>query len=93
MDAIVALLISRATPGKFAKCTADTCPIEKSVYGYYPNKPVNIILIALFGISMILHFWQGFKSRSWTFLLALGIGSFGEATGDIASQNHRLEAD
>ncbi len=83
IEAIIAELLSRAE--RPSQCTKDTCTIKQSVYGYYPNKPVNIILIVLFGICMIAHIYQALKSRSWTFLVALGVGCFGEATGEWES--------
>lgn len=81
MESFVELL-TRAAKQTTKDCTVDTCPVSASVYGYYPNKPVTLILIVLFGISMILHIYQAIKSRSWTFLVALGVGCFGESVGE-----------
>lgn len=81
MESFVELL-TRATKQSTKNCTVDTCPVSASVYGYYPNKPVTLILIVLFGISMFLHIFQGVKSRSWTFVVALGVGCFGESVGE-----------
>ncbi|KAI9054228.1 hypothetical protein LZ554_001396 [Drepanopeziza brunnea f. sp. 'monogermtubi'] len=83
---ILELLQSRAPPARAAggqRCTKDICTVEQSVYGYYPNKPVTLVLIVLFGLCMIAHIIQALRSRSWTFLVALGIGCFGEATGYV----------
>ncbi|KAH9211880.1 RTA1 like protein-domain-containing protein [Leptodontidium sp. 2 PMI_412] len=82
MESFVELL-TRAAKQTTKDCTVDTCPVSASVYGYYPNKPVTLILIVLFGISMILHIYQAIKSRSWTFLVALGVGCFGESVGYV----------
>ncbi|KAK0120004.1 hypothetical protein ONS95_011422 [Cadophora gregata] len=76
-------LLSRAERQSTKNCTIDTCPVSSSVYGYYPNKPVTLILVVLFGLSMIAHIVQGLRSRSWTFLVALGIGCFGESVGYV----------
>lgn len=80
IDQVAEVLLSRAVHNA-KNCTKDTCSVKDSVYGYYPSKPVNIILVAIFAISMFAHFYQGIRSKSWTFLVALGIGTFGEAVG------------
>ncbi|KAF8862242.1 RTA1-domain-containing protein [Acephala macrosclerotiorum] len=82
MDQVVEVLLSRAVHNA-KNCTKDTCSVKDSVYGYYPSKPVNIILVAIFAISMFAHFYQGIRSKSWTFLVALGIGTLGEAVGYV----------
>jgi hypothetical protein len=79
MEALAALLEPRA--GKYASCRLDTCPVSTSVYGYLPNKPINIIFVALFTLSFLAHLFQGLKTRSWTFVIAFGIGTFAEAAG------------
>lgn len=86
MEAIIAELLPRAQRiHSTAGCTLDTCSVKNSVYGYFPNKPVSIILVVLFGISMILHLVQGIRSKSWTFVAALTVGCFGEAVGEYLS--------
>lgn len=62
-------------------CTIETCPVSESVYGYYPSKPVNLLLAVLFGISLVVHGWQGIRWKSWTFLVALGVGTLLELIG------------
>ncbi|KUJ16877.1 RTA1-domain-containing protein [Mollisia scopiformis] len=63
--------------------TKETCSVGESVYGYYPSQPVNVILVAIFAISFIANLFQGIKSRSWTFTIALGVGTSAEAVGYI----------
>lgn len=67
--------------GKYASCTLDTCPLSDSVYGYLPNLPVSAIFVAIFVLSLTAHLFQRLKSKSWTFVLAFGIGTFAEAAG------------
>ncbi|KAF2805476.1 sphingoid long-chain base transporter RSB1 [Mytilinidion resinicola] len=66
---------------KFKDCTSDTCPISASVYGYNPSIAANGIFCALFAISFFLHIFQGVKWKSWSFLISMAIGVFGEAVG------------
>lgn len=79
MDPLLFSLSPRAA--NFANCTLSTCPVSDSVYGYLPTKAGTLIFIALFAISFIVHMVQGIKSKSWTFLVALGVGTLSEAVG------------
>lgn len=79
MVSILEVLLPRAN--QYAHCTKSTCPVEHSVYGYYPSKVGTLIFLALFVISLFLHLFQGIKWRSWTFLIALAVGCFLEAFG------------
>jgi hypothetical protein len=64
-----------------AGCTLETCPVSESVYGYLPSKPLNIVFLAIFALSLIVHVFQGIRHRSLTFLVALALGTFTEAVG------------
>jgi hypothetical protein len=79
METHLSHLLPRAA--KFADCTLDTCPVSESVYGYLPSKPATLAFIALFAISFIAHFIQGIRAKSWTFLVALGVGTLSETVG------------
>lgn len=80
MDVYEAFLLRRA--GQYAHCTLDTCPVSDSLYGYLPSKPVNMILVAIFALSCLVHLIQGVKNRCWTFLVCFGIGTAAEAVGE-----------
>ncbi|KAE9380228.1 RTA1-domain-containing protein [Stipitochalara longipes BDJ] len=69
--------------GQYANCTLDTCPVSESLYGYLPSNPVNLIFVALFATSCLLHVIQGLKNRCWTFLFCFGIGTATEAIGYV----------
>lgn len=66
-------------------CTAVTpdCPVGATLYGYYPNIGVNTFFAALFGIILVAQIVIGSWTRTWTFMLAVGIGVFGEMVGYI----------
>ncbi|OCL03125.1 RTA1-domain-containing protein [Glonium stellatum] len=82
MTAFTSHLLPRA-PGKYANCTMETCPIKFSIYGYNPSKPANIAFCAIFGLSLIAHIIQGIRWKSWSFLIVMSIGIFGEAVGYV----------
>jgi hypothetical protein len=63
--------------GGWGECSLDTCPIEWSVFQYQPNLAANALFIAIFGTSMLVHLYQGYRWKQWTFagLVALGCAS------------------
>jgi len=71
--------------GHYGLCTAVTpdCPVTDTLYGYYPNLGANAFFAALFAILLIAQLIIGTWTRTWTFMLAVGIGIFGEMTGYI----------
>jgi hypothetical protein len=69
------------TYGPNANCTLSVCNVTTSVYKYRPSLAANIVFIVLFGISLIGQIVQGFKWRSWTFLIAMFLGCVTEMVG------------
>lgn len=63
--------------GGWGECSLETCPIEWSVFQYQPNLAANSLFIAIFGASMLVHLYQGYRWKQWTFagLVALGCAS------------------
>lgn len=64
-------------------CTAlsDLCPVEETIYGYFPDLAGNAFFLAFFILSMIISVGQGVKYKTWTYMTALAVGSFAEAIG------------
>jgi hypothetical protein len=67
--------------GKNANCTLDVCEVDWSILEYQPSLPGNSAIIALFGISMIVHIVQGTKWKSWDFMVCMIIGCLDEIIG------------
>ncbi|KKK15208.1 hypothetical protein P175DRAFT_0344594 [Aspergillus ochraceoroseus IBT 24754] len=57
------------------------CPIEATTYGYYPNLGGNIFFAVFFGVLGLVQVTLGAYFRSWTIMIALGIGAFMELAG------------
>jgi hypothetical protein len=57
------------------------CPVELTTYGYYPNLTVNAFFVALFGLLCISQIGIGTLRRTWTYMLAMVLATFGEAVG------------
>lgn len=65
----------------FGECTLQTCDIEQSLFGYRPSLVASGVFIALFGISLLIHLVQGFRSRRWTFASLMALGCAVEMVG------------
>ena len=57
------------------------CPVEASIYGYYPSLPANAFLTAWFAALFIPNVVFGIYYKAWTYILALGVGCAIEALG------------
>lgn len=71
------------TFGPRANCTLDLCPLEASLLQYQPNVPANGIFIAVFGLLMLVHTWQGVKTRTWGFMSSMIVGCILEIVGYV----------
>lgn len=65
------------------KSVTPECPVSGTLYGYYPNLGANAFFAALFGILLVAQLIIGTYTRTWTFMLAVGLGIFGEMAGYI----------
>ncbi|KAF5670553.1 phospholipid-translocating ATPase [Fusarium heterosporum] len=71
------------TFGPQANCTLDTCPIEASILRYQPNIPANAVFIGVFGLSIVIHAFQGIKMRTWGFMASMMAGCILEIIGYV----------
>lgn len=62
-------------------CTWETCTIEQTVFQYQPSLPANVFFIAIFGVSLLVHLYQGFRWRQWTFASLFALGCASEMIG------------
>ena len=69
----------------YQSCTHVTpeCPVQATTYGYYPNLGGNIFFTAFFGVLGVCQLGLGVYFRTWTFMVALGVGTFMEMAGYI----------
>jgi len=57
------------------------CPVEQTIYGYYPNLGANVFFCAFFGLCAFLQFVFGLRWKTWTFMIALTFGCISECLG------------
>ncbi|KAF5024218.1 hypothetical protein F66182_3732 [Fusarium sp. NRRL 66182] len=69
------------TFGPEANCTLELCPLETSILRYQPNMVASAIFIAVFGVSMLIHAFQGIKMRTWGFMSSMMAGCVLEMIG------------
>lgn len=71
-------------PSQFCtEVSLPNCPVERTIYGYYPSLPANAFFCAWFGLFLILNLIFGIRYKTWTYMLALGLGCVTEAIGYI----------
>ena len=57
------------------------CPVEATIYGYYPDLGANAFFCVIFGVCLAVQIYQGIRWKTWTFLVALGLGCLSESIG------------
>ena len=64
-------------------CTdvSPACPLEYTIYGYYPSLPANALFTAWFALLFFPNIIFGIYYKAWTYMLALAVGCAVEATG------------
>lgn len=68
-----------------SNCTEVTaaCPVRASNIGYYPTLSANAVPAIVFLIGLLIQLVIGIRRRTWSYLVALGIGSFLETIGYV----------
>ncbi|OCK73117.1 sphingoid long-chain base transporter RSB1 [Lepidopterella palustris CBS 459.81] len=59
------------------------CPVTGTIYGYYPSLPANAFFCGFFVLISIVQLALGIRYRTWTFMLALLLGTASESVGYI----------
>lgn len=72
-------------PTKFStdNCTDVSiyCPVEFTIYGYYPNLGANAFFLAIFALCFGVQLCLGIRYKTWTYFIALVLGCLAEAIG------------
>ena len=67
----------------FSTCDAVSalCPVEATTYGYRPNLGANAFFLSAFALCTLGQLYLSIRYRTWTWLIALLIGSLLETIG------------
>jgi len=68
---------------KICQEVSPECPVSATTYGYEPDLGANAFFAALFGLLLLTTLVIGIRTKTWTYTIALGIGTFGEFVGYI----------
>ncbi|TQN74155.1 Sphingoid long-chain base transporter RSB1 [Colletotrichum shisoi] len=63
------------------KEVTDECPVEFTVYGTDLSKPAATFFGIAFGVLLAVQLYFGIRSRTWSFIIWLGIGTIFEVLG------------
>ena len=67
------------------------CPVDQSIYGYYPSLQANAFFAAFFGVCLVAQLVMGIRWKTWTFMIAMGFGCLCEVIGVIQENPNRHE--
>jgi hypothetical protein len=62
---------------------SDLCPVEGTIYGYFPSLPANAFFAGFFGIAMIINIFFGIRYKTWTYMVAVALGCLAECVGYV----------
>jgi hypothetical protein len=65
--------MSDTQSGNPMDCTevSEQCPVENSIYGYYPNLEANAFFTALFAVCCVVNLFLGWRYKTWTYMVAM----------------------
>lgn len=68
---------------EWCKSVSPECPVEGTLYGYAPNLGANAFFAAFFGLALVLQLYLGIRYKTWTYMIAVGLGCLAETIGYI----------
>ncbi|KAF5670895.1 phospholipid-translocating ATPase [Fusarium heterosporum] len=60
------------------------CPVEFTVYGDYLSKGATVFFTMAFALLFLAQVFQGFRAKTWSYMIWLGIGTAFETAGHVA---------
>ena len=57
------------------------CPVEASIYGYYPSMGANAFFVAIFAICFFGSTYFGYRYKTWTYMTAMSLAALCSAIG------------
>ena len=68
---------------RYENCTSISpeCPVEETVYGYYPSLGANAWGTAFFGVCCIVNLFLGWRYKTWTYMIAMCLATATSCAG------------
>lgn len=60
-----------------------SCTVEGTLYGYQPNIGANGFFAGFFGLCLLAQLALGIRYKTWTYMIALGLGTLAETVGYV----------
>jgi hypothetical protein len=61
-----------------------SCPVEASIYGYFPSVVANGGFAVFFAVSLVVNVVLGWRYRTWSYMIGLSLGCLFSAVGYAA---------
>jgi len=73
------------SPNQFTYCTdiSPTCPLEATIYGYYPSLGANVFFAVFFALFAAASFSLGVRYRTWSYCFAMTLAGITETIGYV----------
>jgi hypothetical protein len=70
---------------RYENCTEITpdCPVEATVYGYYPSIGANTVGAVIFGLCFFVNVYLGWRHKTWTYMVAMSLACLTSSIGYI----------
>lgn len=67
----------------FENCTSISpeCPVEETVYGYYPSLAANGWGAGFFGLCFLVNIYLGWRYKTWTYMIAMSLATATSSIG------------
>lgn len=62
---------------------SEACPVEGSIYGYFPSMGGNAFFCAMFFLLAPIQYFLGFRSKTWFYSIMVGTGCLTEGIGYV----------
>ncbi|KAI1616118.1 RTA1 like protein-domain-containing protein [Exophiala viscosa] len=59
------------------------CPVENTIYGYYPSVGANCFFVAFFFMAAVMQLYGGIRYKTWTYLIAMFLACIDQGLGYI----------
>jgi hypothetical protein len=59
------------------------CPVQHSIYGYYPSVGANAFFVVFFIMAVVLQLYAGVRYKTWSYLVAMFLGCVDQGIGYI----------